>query len=241
MMVATDLSEVLNDDETAVDGGGPFKPPGESNVLSEIEHVHETWQAGSFCFPHPSGIRSGRRSFDLTQTALDREESVYCALQMHVSDEKDQSLRSIPVLAVDKSRRVLAESNTDRDGIARLCDLPPAVVDVVIGRDICGSVTIAGARRLESPDNHTRHKLKQQHSHFRGLLSSTVRIVVLTSRVTGAQAREHFSRASSADWGREWAGPGTGERSSAPFETWTMMVGVQSGSETPMANWAAVQ
>jgi len=48
----------------------------------------------------------------------------------------------MPVALIRNDKTTFSESATDAKGVARICDAPLEYLDVVVGRDICGSILV---------------------------------------------------------------------------------------------------
>lgn len=73
-------------------------------------------------------------------------EPAYCAFEVKVSAPSGRPMRNVPVVLLRVQKDVVFETVTDGNGIAKICDVPLAFLDVVVGRDVCGAVHI---RRLK--------------------------------------------------------------------------------------------
>ena len=78
----------------------------------------------------------------LALCASGAEGGTYCAFEVHVSKPSGAPFAGVPVVLVSKGSEISKETRTDLQGNVKLCDAPLDPVDVVIGFDSCGSVTI---------------------------------------------------------------------------------------------------
>ena len=69
-------------------------------------------------------------------------EAPYCAFEIAVKSPNGTPLARVPVIMITDHRETFSEEPTDARGVARLCDSPITPIDIVVGFDICGSVTI---------------------------------------------------------------------------------------------------
>jgi hypothetical protein len=65
----------------------------------------------------------------------------YCAFEIKVVRLSGAPAQGIPVAIIHDRREVL-DTCTDSEGIASLCDSPLGFVDIVVGFDKCGAVTL---------------------------------------------------------------------------------------------------
>lgn len=71
----------------------------------------------------------------------------YCAFEVKVLSPSKEPAAKVPV-GIARQRGTFAETVTDADGIARICDAPIYPVDVFVGYDACGLVVIKGVKPL---------------------------------------------------------------------------------------------
>jgi hypothetical protein len=76
------------------------------------------------------------------RTALAAEDDKYCAFEVVVRTPTGAAASNVPVAVIQKHATMFSEAATDKHGMARLCDAPLEVVDIVVGFDICGSVQV---------------------------------------------------------------------------------------------------
>jgi hypothetical protein len=66
----------------------------------------------------------------------------YCAFEVTVRTPSGDPISKIPVALIQARATTFSETATDASGIARLCDAPLEYMDIIVGRDICGSVMV---------------------------------------------------------------------------------------------------
>lgn len=67
----------------------------------------------------------------------------FCAFQVTVTKDSGAPEAYVPYEVVDVERKSTFLSGTaDSNGLIRICDVPLRYVDIVVGRDLCGSVSI---------------------------------------------------------------------------------------------------
>ena len=69
-------------------------------------------------------------------------QEAYCAFEVKVTDPSGAAVAQVPVALHRQRGVVLAETTTDANGVARLCDAPLGAVEIVVGFDICGLVLV---------------------------------------------------------------------------------------------------
>lgn len=69
-------------------------------------------------------------------------QSTYCAFEVLVRSPSGKPVTGVTVALIRRSKAIFSESVTDAQGVARLCDAPLEYMDVVVGRDVCGSVLV---------------------------------------------------------------------------------------------------
>jgi hypothetical protein len=69
-------------------------------------------------------------------------QSTYCAFEVKVSTPSGAPRSKVPVLLIREHKTTFSETNTDASGLARLCDAPLEAVDIVVGFDVCGLVSV---------------------------------------------------------------------------------------------------
>jgi hypothetical protein len=76
------------------------------------------------------------------RNALAAEEATFCAFEVRVSTPSGAPFPNVPVALIRGHTSTFSEATTDAGGVARLCDSPLDVVDIVVGFDMCGSVLV---------------------------------------------------------------------------------------------------
>lgn len=77
---------------------------------------------------------------------LQAQPTPFCAFEMRVKTPDGRPFPEVPVIMVSGHTTTFAETATDAGGGAMLCDAPSEAVDLVVGFDICGSVTVKSLR-----------------------------------------------------------------------------------------------
>ncbi len=75
-------------------------------------------------------------------TPYSAAESTYCAFEVKVTSASGTPRAKVPVQLVRGHTTSLLETSTGANGIARLCDSPLEAVDIAVGSDVCGLVTV---------------------------------------------------------------------------------------------------
>ena len=65
----------------------------------------------------------------------------YCAFEVRVTRPSRAPVVNVPVYLV-RDRATIADTTTDVNGLAKLCDAPLKPVDIAVGFDVCGSVVV---------------------------------------------------------------------------------------------------
>jgi hypothetical protein len=81
-------------------------------------------------------------AFHALTIALASAQATYCAFEVKVSAPSGSPVSKVPVVLVVKHTTSFAETTTDENGVARLCDAPLEPVDIAVGSDICGLVLV---------------------------------------------------------------------------------------------------
>jgi hypothetical protein len=81
----------------------------------------------------------GLRFFAVSVRAAETE---YCAFEVNVTTSSGTPRPKVPVLLTREHKSMLSEAVSDANGRARLCDAPLEAVDISVGFDVCGLVTI---------------------------------------------------------------------------------------------------
>jgi hypothetical protein len=89
----------------------------------------------------------------------------YCAFEVKVTTSSGTPRPKVPVLLV-REHNTLYETVSDASGLARLCDAPLEAIDIVVGFDVCGLITVGNLHSMwpetkrifvtfeENPCNH---------------------------------------------------------------------------------------
>src|ERR1035441_6701021 len=75
-------------------------------------------------------------------------ESSYCAFEVKVTTKSGAPRPKIPVILISGHKYTLVETQTDENGMARICDSPLEAVDIAVGFDVCGLVTVRNLHPL---------------------------------------------------------------------------------------------
>jgi hypothetical protein len=78
---------------------------------------------------------------------LSAANDTYCAFEVKVLSPSNGPASKVPV-GIARLSNTFAETVTDANGIARICDAPIDPVDVFIGFDACGLIVIKGVKPL---------------------------------------------------------------------------------------------
>jgi hypothetical protein len=70
------------------------------------------------------------------------EKSPYCAFEVVVRTPSGAAAPNVPVAVIRRHETMYSEATTDSRGVARLCDAPLEMVDIAVGLDVCGLVTV---------------------------------------------------------------------------------------------------
>jgi hypothetical protein len=70
------------------------------------------------------------------------EDSPYCAFEVKVSTPSGTPRSKVPVLLIQNHQKTFYETVTNANGLARLCVAPLEAVDIVVGFDVCGLVSV---------------------------------------------------------------------------------------------------
>jgi hypothetical protein len=66
----------------------------------------------------------------------------YCAFEVKVSSPSGSPVPGVEVALIRGGSTTFSETKTNQYGVAKLCDSPLEYVDIVVGRDICGSILV---------------------------------------------------------------------------------------------------
>jgi hypothetical protein len=66
----------------------------------------------------------------------------YCAFEVKVSSASGAARGGVPVAEVRNRQNMFADSMTNANGVARICNAPLETVDIAAGFDVCGLVMI---------------------------------------------------------------------------------------------------
>lgn len=75
----------------------------------------------------------------------------YCAFEVKVSKPSGVPFANVPVIMVQRNAQ-LAETRTNTNGEARLCDAPLSSVDIMVGFERCGAVLVREVKPLLASD-----------------------------------------------------------------------------------------
>jgi hypothetical protein len=75
-------------------------------------------------------------------------ESTYCAFEIKVTTKSGAPRAKVPVILVRAPNSTFSETLTDENGVARLCDAPLEAVNIAVGFDVCGLVTVRNLHPL---------------------------------------------------------------------------------------------
>jgi len=98
--------------------------------------------------------------------AMIAAEPPYCAFEVKVTTKSGAPRSRVPVVLIRGHSNTFLETQTDTNGLAKLCDTPLEAVDIAVGFDVCGLVTVRNLHPLwpetkrvfvtfeENPCNH---------------------------------------------------------------------------------------
>jgi len=71
------------------------------------------------------------------------DQAAYCAFEVTVRSPRGEAIAGATVSELAMGGKIIGSSVTDRQGIARICDAPKGLVDIQVGDNRCGAVTVA--------------------------------------------------------------------------------------------------
>lgn len=80
--------------------------------------------------------------------AIIAAEPTYCAFEVKVTTKSGVPRSDVPVILVRGHTSTVLETHTDMNGLARLCDAPLEALDIAVGSDVCGLVTVRNLHSL---------------------------------------------------------------------------------------------
>ncbi len=108
-----------------------------------------------------------RMAFFLASVRVFAGEIAYCAFEVKVTTAAGTPRPNVPVFLIREHKTTFSDATTDESGLARLCDAPLEAVDVVVGFDVCGLVTVRNLHSLW-PDTKRINVIFEEHpcEHF---------------------------------------------------------------------------
>jgi len=71
----------------------------------------------------------------------------YCAFEVHVTSPSGKPVSRVTVSELLHNGSVFDTAITDDHGVTRLCNAPTDLIDIHVGGNLCGSVTVGNLRR----------------------------------------------------------------------------------------------
>jgi hypothetical protein len=78
----------------------------------------------------------------LPQWSAAQDPGAYCAFQIHVGSPTGSPVRDAPVSAADQNGFTVGTATSDENGDAAICDVPIGLIDIHVGDNRCGAVTV---------------------------------------------------------------------------------------------------
>lgn len=73
---------------------------------------------------------------------VSQENASYCAFEVVVKSSAGKAVKGVAVYELMQDGKTVGTATTDQQGVARICDAPAGLVQIQVGHNLCGEVTV---------------------------------------------------------------------------------------------------